>query len=748
VFLDKNTCAGCASQLRLYQNGSDAAGATLEDKVRDVLVDDNIGPLDLLAGFTNASAITLVAAGLPAQPSAAQNLDIQPDPETPTSSVSQMTAPPVNDVTAAPLVSVPRVTKPAKAEAQSPTQVAAAAAAQAAPVEAEQPPVSKTDVGSAKNSPAAPSSSSKTSPVVVSGSGGTVSIIIGTLNAGDSVTITFQVVVDNPYSGGPNVSNQGQVSGTNFTTVNGGTSTSVPNTDDPDVAGTNNPTLTPILSTHIRVNDAKVAEPASGTSQMLFTVTLSAPAGAGGVTVNYSTANGTAIGGGACGGSVDYENAAGILTFAAGERVRTIPVNVCADTDSPETNETFLMNISGASSGTIDDPQAVGTITQGNDPGTFLISELRTSGPGGSADDFVELYNNTVSPLTIAASDASGGYGVYKMGADCSVAPVLVGTIPNGTVIPARGHYLLVGTGYSLANYGGTGAAAGNLTLTSDIETDHNVAVFTTADVNAISTETRLDAVGFGSNTGGAVCDLLREGSNLPPIAAASTTEHSFFRKMETGFPQDTNDNGADFRFADTQGTFISGVPQQLGAPGPENLSSPIVRTSTVKSSLLDSTVPSSASPNRVRDFTSNPGNNSTFGTLSIRRRFTNNTGANVTRLRFRIVDVTTFPSPGGGQADVRAITSTNVSVSGINDPTTCSAAGAGSPPCTVTVRGTTLEQPPAQPNGGGYNSTLSAGTVTLATPLAPSSSINVQFLLGLQTTGSFRFFIIVEALP
>jgi hypothetical protein len=45
-------------------------------------------------------------------------------------------------------------------------------------------------------------------------------------------------------------------------------------------------------------------------------------------------------------------------------------------------------------------------------------------------------------------------------------------------------------------------------------------------------------------------------------------------------------------------------------------------------------------------------------------------------------------------------------------------------------------------------NSSLSAGTVTLGTPLAPGAAINVQFLLGVQTTGSFRFIVIVEALP
>src|SRR5207237_3196113 len=173
------------------------------------------------------------------------------------------------------------------------------------------------------------------------------------------------------------------------------------------------------------------------------------------------------------------------------------------------------------------------------------------------------------------------------------------------------------------------------------------------------------------------VCDLLREGNTLNPVAG-SATEHSFFRKecdfvngvgcSTPGTPKDTNDNSADFKFADTQGSFISGVTQQLGAPGPENKTSAIRRDSTILVSLLDNTKSSSVSPNRVRDLTSNPGNNSTFGTLSIRRRVTNNTGGNVTRLRYRIVEFTTFPSPGGGQADLRARTSTDVSVASITD--------------------------------------------------------------------------------
>src|SRR4029450_11444630 len=100
----------------------------------------------------------------------------------------------------------------------------------------------------------------------------------------------------------------------------------------------------------------------------------------------------------------------------------------------------------------------------------------------------------------------------------------------------------------------------------------------------------------------------------------------------------------------------------RLGAPGPENLSSPELRNSTIATNLLDTCVAQSGAPNRVRHFTSDPANNSTFGTLDIRRTFTNNTGGGVTRLRFRIIDLDTFPA-ASGFADLRPRTSASVGV-------------------------------------------------------------------------------------
>jgi hypothetical protein len=141
-----------------------------------------------------------------------------------------------------------------------------------------------------------------------------------------------------------------------------------------------------------------------------------------------------------------------------------------------------------------------------------------------------------------------------------------------------------------------------------------------------------------------------------------------------------------------------------------------------------------STPPNRVRNLTPNPENNSTFGTLSIRRTVTNTTPNDITQLRFRIIDITTLPAPEG-VADLRALTSTDST-----EGNPC-APGELIDLLSVTLEGTSSLA--GQPLGGGWNSTL-----TLPTPLPANSSINVNFLLGVQQTGRFRFFINIEALP
>ncbi|HEV8370976.1 MAG TPA: lamin tail domain-containing protein [Pyrinomonadaceae bacterium] len=386
--------------------------------------------------------------------------------------------------------------------------------------------------------------------------------------------------------------------------------------------------------------------------------------------------------------------------------------------------------------------------------GSLIISEFRVRGPSGANDEFIEIYNDSGADHTVAAISGSG----YAVAASDGTTRC---SIPNGTVIPARGHYLCVNSsamGYSLGSYpaGNGTTATGDATYTTDIPDNAGIALFNNnSGGGAYVLANRFDAVGSTSEAN----TLYKEGTGYPALTPFSI-DYAFYRDTcgksgsittfgacSISTPKDTDNNAADFIFVDTNGT-SAGAGQRLGAPGPENLSSPIQRNSVFTANLLDATVAASSPPNRVRDFTSDPGNNSTFGTLSIRRRWVNNTGGNVTRLRFRVIDQTTFPAPSGF-ADLRTRTSVAVVVAGINDAATCAATGApATPPCSATVQGSTLEQPPSQPNGGAFNGSYSAGTVTLGTPLANGASINVQFLLGIQQTGSFKIYVNVEALP
>ena len=376
--------------------------------------------------------------------------------------------------------------------------------------------------------------------------------------------------------------------------------------------------------------------------------------------------------------------------------------------------------------------------------GQLIISEFRLRGPNGANDEFIEIYNNSGADHTVAASSGSG-YGVAASDGTTRCS------LPNGTVIPNRGHYLCVNSvGYSLASYpaGNGTTATGDATYTTDIPDNAGIALFNNNSGGlSYSLANRMDAVGSTSEAN----TLYKEGTGIPITGAEISTnlEHSLVRHQIPGLPVDTGNNATDFIGVDVAGNNIGGT-QRLGAPGPENLASPITRIGQIPGLLLDSTKSASAAPNRVRDL-NGEGNNpayATFGTLSIRRRFVNNTGANVTRLRFRIANITTFAVPGG-TADLRALTSSDTTAGGVLDAATCAAEpGSPAPPCIVTVRGTTLDQPPAQSNGGGWNSSLSVGFITLAQPLAAGDSVNVQFLLGVQQTGTFRFFVNVEALP
>ncbi|QNU15842.1 putative Ig domain-containing protein [Thermomonas sp. XSG] len=157
------------------------------------------------------------------------------------------------------------------------------------------------------------------------------------------------------------------------------------------------------------INDVAVVEGNAGTTNATFTVTLGATSGQT-VSVNYATADGTATAGS------DYTATSGTLTFAPGQTTQTVTVLVNGET-VPEANETFFVNLSGASNATISDNQGVGTITNDDVPVTVSPATV----PSGTV---ATAYSQTIT--------ASGGVAPYSFA-------VTAGSVPTGLTLSAGG---------------------------------------------------------------------------------------------------------------------------------------------------------------------------------------------------------------------------------------------------------------------------------------------------------------------
>ncbi|MFC0588208.1 putative Ig domain-containing protein [Novosphingobium aquiterrae] len=159
----------------------------------------------------------------------------------------------------------------------------------------------------------------------------------------------------------------------------------------------------------LSINDVTVIEGDSGTTNAVFTVTLSAASGQS-VGVNYATADGTAT------QPADYTSTSGTLTFAPGQTTRTITVPVIGET-APEANETYFVNISGATNATIADNQGLGTITNDDVPVTLTPGSI----PGGTVGT---AYSQTITP--------SGGTSPYSFS-------ITAGALPAGLTLSSGG---------------------------------------------------------------------------------------------------------------------------------------------------------------------------------------------------------------------------------------------------------------------------------------------------------------------
>ena len=301
-----------------------------------------------------------------------------------------------------------------------------------------------------------------------------------------------------------------------------------------------------------------------------------------------------------------------------------------------------------------------------------------------------------------------------------STSPTPRFVVPHGTVIPARGHFLTAGIAYSL-----TALAAPDLTYDPPGYGDADftgLALYRTADRAQFTPANAFDAVGF-DGAGAAY----REGTGLLPAdGVTADAEHAFVRNQGSGRPADTGDNRADFTLVSTDPALITDGAATLGAPGPENRAGPVSRNSKFAVGVP----PGVASSLRAVSPAVADGD---LGTLSLRRRFTNNTGQALTRLRFRVADVQTFQGRMiyGTQAELRVLDAQLTGLSGTG------------------LKAATVEATPSHPLGGGVNTSLVVGgSLVLTQPLQNGQSVDVEFLLGVMRGGSYQFILVVEAAP
>ncbi len=175
----------------------------------------------------------------------------------------------------------------------------------------------------------------------------------------------------------------------------------------------------------LSVADTAVTEGTGGAVQATFTVTL-APAATLNVTVAFSTANGTAT------APADYTAASGVVTFPAGTTTRTVNVSVAGDA-LDEDDETFLLNLSGASGAAIADGQAVGTITDNDPPPSVSVGDcavVEGDGGGVACTFAATLSAPSARPISVGFATSSGS---ATSGSDFTAASGTLGFAPGTT---------------------------------------------------------------------------------------------------------------------------------------------------------------------------------------------------------------------------------------------------------------------------------------------------------------------------
>lgn len=165
-----------------------------------------------------------------------------------------------------------------------------------------------------------------------------------------------------------------------------------------------------VVATLLSIADAQAAEGHAGTRTLAFLVTLTQPAGPGGVSIRWSTADGSATGG------EDYAAVANAeaLIPAGADRVE-LAVTIAGDT-LQEDDETLQVRIDGATGADIADGSATGTLVNDDFP---LVPIAQIQGAGERSP----LAGRVVATRGIVTGRKSTGFFIQSRDVDADADP-------------------------------------------------------------------------------------------------------------------------------------------------------------------------------------------------------------------------------------------------------------------------------------------------------------------------------------
>jgi chitinase len=210
----------------------------------------------------------------------------------------------------------------------------------------------------------------------------------------------------------------------------------------------------PIVLPSLSVSAASVNQPASGTANLVFTVSLT-PASANPATVNYATANGTALAG------THYTATSGTLAFAVGQTSQTVSVPVSPGTLLQGASLALSLRLSTPSGASVANDTASGTINgitpaPPPPPGSALVEYVPGNSWGSGYQGTFKITNSSTATITgyELLFDFPGTTFTFfngtltRAGTACTFTPLSwQATIPAGTFFDNLGFQAAPGDG-------------------------------------------------------------------------------------------------------------------------------------------------------------------------------------------------------------------------------------------------------------------------------------------------------------